>query len=192
MCDKAAQPNPDNVRTEYAGLIDYHNSIVTHRFTLLGFFLAAVGLIAQDGTGALEACLLLVLSFALYTVERRNRVLYEQMSKRAMEIEQNYWGFNRSNQNDKRVPLFHRLRLQALPQKLEEELKGASQAELGEELKEDLDKQLAEKAADRSWKLRGWRFFPKSHTTGLNWVYIAVAGYSICVIVKHCFPEILK
>lgn len=190
MCDQGKRPDPENLRAEYAALIEFHNSIVTHRFTLLGFFLATVGLIAKSSTGPLEACLILVLTFALYTIERRNRVLYEVMSKRAMEIEQNYWGLNRGDDKDKRVPLFHRLRLQALPNELEQELKNASEAELGKELMAELKEQLKEKKARKSWKLWRWRFFPKSHTTGLDWVYIAVAGYAILVIVKYYFPFI--
>ncbi|HMD67686.1 MAG TPA: hypothetical protein VKF42_02340 [Chitinivibrionales bacterium] len=193
MCNQTKSSDPDNLRAEYAALIAYHNSVVTHRFTLLGFFLATVGIIVKGGMGPSEALLILFLTFALYTVERRNRVLYEQMSLRAMEIEQNYWGLNRNDANDKRVPLFHRLRLQALPDGLEQELKNASEAQLGKNLKNVLDKQLKEKELLKSKKPWRWPFFPKSHTTGLDWVYGVVAVYAVWVIVKEVLlSHILK
>lgn len=39
------KPDPDDVRTEYATLSSYATTIVTFRFTLLGFYLVAAGLI---------------------------------------------------------------------------------------------------------------------------------------------------
>jgi hypothetical protein len=78
MDDK--QQQIENFRSEYSALISYHNSIVTHRFTLLGFFIAAIGIIASKDVKFMEALLILFITLSLYIVERRNRVLYTQMS----------------------------------------------------------------------------------------------------------------
>ncbi|MFC1635197.1 hypothetical protein ACFL5Z_10165 [Planctomycetota bacterium] len=39
------KPDPNDIRSEYAALSSFHNSVVSYRFTLLGFFVAAVGII---------------------------------------------------------------------------------------------------------------------------------------------------
>lgn len=47
MTEQATKPDPADVRTEYAALSSYHNVVVTFRFTLLGFYLAASGFIVS-------------------------------------------------------------------------------------------------------------------------------------------------
>jgi len=92
MCDKQ-KPDPDDVRCEYSALSSFHNSVVSYRFTLLGFFVAAVGIILGGDVTIDKAFLLLALTIAMYIVELRNRVLYYEMTKRAMQIERECWGY---------------------------------------------------------------------------------------------------
>lgn len=171
MCDKFTQPDPDNVREEYKALIAYHNSVVTYRFTLLGFFAAAVAFIAKQRMDIPQALLLLFLTIGLYIVERRNRVLYTQMSKRAMEIEEKHWRFNRSAINDSTVPLFCRFRLDELSQ--EEKNK------LPNKLKKELESM-------GRWSIRR---LTASHTVGLDIFYLSVMLYAIWSLLPSVNPS---
>ena len=171
MCDKFTQPDPDNVREEYKALIAYHNSVVTYRFTLLGFFAAVVAFIAKQGMDIPQALLLLFLTIGLYIVERRNRVLYTQMSKRAMEIEEKHWRFNRSTINDSTVPLFCRFRLDELSQ--EEKNK------LPNKLKKELESM-------GRWSIRR---LTASHTVGLDIFYLSVMLYAIWSLLPSVNPS---
>ena len=160
MCDKTTQLSPDNVKAEYAALIAYHNSVVTCRFTLLGFFTATVAFIAKSGMDMWQACLVLFLTTGLYMVERRNRILYTQMSKRAMEIELKYWKLNRSDDpTDTGLPLFCFFRMDELPTDLKNGLSDVQKADL---------------------KSRGtlhWRLC--SHSMGLDLFYGSVFFYAL-------------
>jgi hypothetical protein len=170
MVNKITQPDPDNVREEYKALIAYHNSVVTYRFTLLGFFAAAVAFIAKQGMEKPQALLLLSLTIALYIVERRNRVLYTQMSKRAVEIEKKHWQFNRSDNNDGTVPLFCRFWLNELSQEEKDKLPN----ELKKELK-----------SMRRWSIRR---LTASHTVGLNIFYLSVMLYGVWSLLPSMNP----
>lgn len=166
MSDKIPNPNPDNVRAEYAALIAYHNSVVSFRFTLLGFFAAAVAFIAKEDLHRSQAILLLVLTIGLYIVERRNRILYTQMGKRAMEIEQKYWKLNRSDDgSDTGLPLFCLFRMDELP--------------------DDLINRLSNEQK-KNLKCRG-TFWQRilSHSRGLDIVYLSVMIYSVWSLIRH-------
>ncbi len=85
----------ENLRTEYAAISQYHNSLVTFRLTLLGFFLAALSFIIGD-TWPIpwHICVLgLFLTFCMYIFELRTRVLFEAIGRRGVRIEQDEWGF---------------------------------------------------------------------------------------------------
>ncbi|HWB21526.1 MAG TPA: hypothetical protein VG652_01410 [Gaiellaceae bacterium] len=72
--------------TAYDNLCAYNRSIVSFRFQTLGFFLAAVGLIAGHGTRSLSV-LLLGLALGLWGVELRNRTLLDELGARGRELE---------------------------------------------------------------------------------------------------------
>jgi hypothetical protein len=83
---------PENLRTKYNSLAAYNNSVVTFRFTTLGFFLAAVGLIL-GGTPSLGKYIILTLIiFSLYIIELRNRFLKNENDAQANQIEK-MWGY---------------------------------------------------------------------------------------------------
>jgi uncharacterized membrane protein YqaE (UPF0057 family) len=174
MCDK--QQYFENLRAEYSALIDYHNSIVTHRFTLLGFFLATVGIIIQNGVTPQDALLIIALTITLYIIERRNRVLYTQMGKRAMEIENVHWDLIRYKNEHEiiELPLFCRFRSKELREKL------------GKKLSDELEKEITTKPKFLD-KVK-ISFLPASHSVGLDWLYLSVAFYAV----GHLFYYIFK
>lgn len=98
----------ENLRAEYAALSNYFNSLITFRLTLLGFYLAAIGLIVA-GTNwpiSLPISLLgIVLTVSLYIFELRTRIIFHHLAKRAIEIEQVNWNFK--GQKDA-LPFFSR------------------------------------------------------------------------------------
>jgi len=98
----------ENLRAEYAALSNYFNKLITFRLTLLGFYLAAIGLIVA-GTNwpiSLPISLLgIVLTVSLYIFELRTRVIFRHLAKRAIAIEQVNWHFK--GQKDA-IPFFSR------------------------------------------------------------------------------------
>lgn len=86
----------ENLRTEYAALSEYHTSLISSRLTLLGFFLAGLGLLIGDTWPiSLPKCFLgLLLTICIYIYELRTRILTQAIAKRGAEIEQNDWKFN--------------------------------------------------------------------------------------------------
>jgi hypothetical protein len=90
---------PENLRVKYSTLLAYINSVVTFRFTTLGFYLAAVGIILS-GTPSLEKYFLLALiSISLYIIEIRNRFLKNDLGARAEQIEKK-WGYIENRRDD--------------------------------------------------------------------------------------------
>lgn len=156
----------EDVRTEYSSLIAYHNDIVTHRFSLLGIFVLAVGLFVRESMGLKESALLLAITIGIYFAERRNRFLFTQMSKRAMEIERLHWNLNRRDSQDLSLPLFSRFRINELPEEIKKSLP--------ESLKDEMNKT----------KNRSLKRITSSHSRGLDLVYGSIALYAIFSIVQ--------
>lgn len=93
MQEIAQNPTPEDVRAEYTALSSYATTVVTFRFTLLGFYLAATGLIIGGVLSKEKAALLLGLSVALWFMELRNRSLLANLAERGMQIEREHWGY---------------------------------------------------------------------------------------------------
>lgn len=87
--EKCAQ---DNLRTEYTALSSYFGTVITFRFTTLGLYLAAAGLILQAATlvSSEKGFLLLCVTLPIWIVELRNRTIFRDLVNRGMEIE-NVW-----------------------------------------------------------------------------------------------------
>jgi hypothetical protein len=165
MREEESKPNPDDVRTEYAALIDFHNSVVSHRFTLVGFYLAAIGLIAGKDVNFLEACLILGLTISMYMMELRNRTLYTQMGRRAIAIEVNYWKLNRKDNGDTGLPLFCTMRQSELPEEIRKTLTSKQHDDLEEH--------------PRFWGRWKIPLLQANHSRGLDFLYAVVAVYAI-------------
>jgi hypothetical protein len=66
--------------------------MVSFRFTLIGFFTAAVGLIISGGRTQEAGFALVGLSVAIWLIEVRNRILLWRYAHRGMDIEE-HWGY---------------------------------------------------------------------------------------------------
>lgn len=93
MNEETHKTNEENLRTEYSALTSYGNMVVSFRFTLVGFYLAAIGLIATGCPSKEKAILLVWLSIVLWFLELRNRGLLFNLSERGVQIERTYWGY---------------------------------------------------------------------------------------------------
>ena len=91
----------DNITTKYEALSAYGRQIVTFRFTLLGFFLAAVGLVVSGVNPSIgEYMLLCFLTLGLYMLELRNRSLLIELDERGIQIEREYWEYVGEKENE--------------------------------------------------------------------------------------------
>jgi len=94
------KPDPEDVRTEYTAVADYHSAQVGVRFTVAGFYIAAMGFLAQSAlfTGASGRIRIAVstlgclISVCVWILELRSRALYRNLAHRGMDIEHYYWG----------------------------------------------------------------------------------------------------
>lgn len=94
MCEENDYKNHRaDVRQEYSELSKYFNTVISFRFTLLGFYLAAVGLILKDNISFGKAVLLIGISLFIWCLDLRNRTIYYCLTKRGMQIERQIWGY---------------------------------------------------------------------------------------------------
>jgi hypothetical protein len=89
---------PENLRAKYNTLQAYINSVVTFRFTTLGFYLAAVALILGLKPSFEKYLILVLITIPLYILELRNRFLKNDLGAQAEQIE-NKWGYVLDNKS---------------------------------------------------------------------------------------------
>jgi hypothetical protein len=157
------KPDPEDVRIEYTVLSSYATTVVTFRFTLLGFYLAAAGLIIGSPLSKGKAALLLGLSFSLWLLELRNRSLLENLSYRGMQIERKYWGYRGLMSYD---PFFSHMN----------KTKPEDDPEASESPPPDYPK-----VWNRKMKI------PVSHTQALDLTYLLIALYALLWIFVSSF-----
>jgi hypothetical protein len=87
------EQDEENLRTEYSAICANLNQLASFRFTLVGFYVAAIGLISSGSLGNDKYILLLWLSFCFWILELRNRGLHSNMAERGTQIERDYWGY---------------------------------------------------------------------------------------------------
>jgi len=83
-----------NIDTEYKAICANLNQLASFRFTLIGFYVAAIGLIVAANPGKDKFALMLWISLCFWILELRNRGLHTNMSERGMQIEREYWGYS--------------------------------------------------------------------------------------------------
>ena len=166
MSDKVIEPDPNDVRIEYTAVSSFHTAVVTFRFTLLGFFVASVGILISGGVTLDKGLLLLGITGAMYVIELRNRVLYSELSQRAMQIEREYWGYKGGKAYD---AMFCYL----LKEKPDSKVDSAA----GEPPRYNSPMVWGSK---RPWIA--------SHTKGLDLVYGVIALYALAQVVRHLIP----
>jgi len=92
-------PDSENLRVIYNSRLAYINTVVTYRFTTLGFFLAGVGLILGGGLSRNLFILLTLITLSLYAVELRNRFLKNRLEVEQKQIEKK-WGYFQDGTDD--------------------------------------------------------------------------------------------
>lgn len=150
----------DNLRTEYSALVAYYSSLITFRFTTVGFFLAAAALIVQV-LGKGTALLLLLLTVGAWVIELRNRAIFRALLDRAVQIEEDWQHQGR----DQFSPLFRRM----VRIGLSDELRASSP---------EIPKFLPDKVKIFCWEWRpseNW----VSHSFGLDLIYGAVLVFAL-------------
>jgi hypothetical protein len=154
----------EDIRAEYAALSAYFGTVINFRFTTLGFFLAAVGLIVSaDVPTRAHALLLLLVGSGAWIVEMRNRSLFRELAGRGIEIEREVWGYRSA---DAYKPFYSRMLKTKPPD----------------------DDTTANPPASKT-KLLIWEFGAKylSHTLGIDLIFLSVIVFAIwqLVVLKH-------
>jgi hypothetical protein len=91
---------PENIRSEYAAVVEHHGSAVTTRFTTAGLYVTGLGIIASAvldkdatwvarGVGSLLAWWL---TGCIWILDLRSRALYANMAHRGIDIEHRHFG----------------------------------------------------------------------------------------------------
>ena len=150
----------DDIRAEYAALSAYFGTVINFRFTTLGFFLAAVGLIVSaDVPTRAHALLLLLVASGAWIIELRNRSIFRELADRGIEIERQVWGYQGA---DAYKPFYSRM-LKTKPSD------GTTEA----------------KPPASKTKLLFWEFSAKhlSHTLGIDLIFLGVVAFAIWQLV---------
>ncbi|MBM3212678.1 hypothetical protein FJZ33_10685 [Candidatus Poribacteria bacterium] len=100
MCEDNNKYKFEDIRSEYASIVNYHTSLVGSRFTIAGLFVAASGFLIsaifnKDASWLMRlgiSTLALWLTICLWILELRSRCLYNNVAHRGIEIEHRYWG----------------------------------------------------------------------------------------------------
>lgn len=89
----------DEIRAEHRACVDYHTALVNSRFTIIGFYIAALGFLGgtifKEDVGP-EAKLTISfvaiwITSCLWIIELRTRALFTNIAYRGIEIERRYW-----------------------------------------------------------------------------------------------------
>jgi hypothetical protein len=95
---------PEDIRAEYAAPSAYFGTVINFRSPILGFFLAAVGLIVSaDVPTRAHALLLPIVASGAWIVEMRIRSIFGELADRGIEIERDTSG---SRDADAYKPLY--------------------------------------------------------------------------------------
>ena len=80
------------VLLEYESLARLDSSINTLRFTLLGFYITAVGFIVGRSPSTAAALLLMGLTVGVWVLDRRSRLILQSLASRGTYLEREVWG----------------------------------------------------------------------------------------------------
>jgi hypothetical protein len=150
-----AKTDEANLRTEYSAICSNLNQLASFRFTLVGFYVAAIGLIASGGLGNDKFILLLWISLCFWILELRNRGLHSNMAERGAQIEREYWGYRGKRAYEPFISHWSR--------KEPQDDKNAG------------NPPARDKVSVLSFDLR----LPVSHTAGLDLLFVGVIVYSV-------------
>ena len=96
----------NNIQIEYTALANFYGTTKSFRLTLLGLYLATIGLISGgEWPVAIPVSLLgILITITLWMFEARTRIVIHNLAKRGVEIEQVDWDFKHKDQ----TPFFSR------------------------------------------------------------------------------------
>jgi hypothetical protein len=84
----------EDIRIEYAAISSRVSQLSSFRFSLAGLYVAAVGVIASaDKPVKANFILIIWLTLCLWVVELRTRSFLENIRRRGLQIENQYWGY---------------------------------------------------------------------------------------------------
>jgi hypothetical protein len=92
------------LQTEYAQISSYHTNVITFRFTVFGFYLAAISIFFSNFNRE-RAIFSILLSIIIFIMEMRNRTLSKTLEDRAREIEELLF----NEKNEQNLHFYHRL-----------------------------------------------------------------------------------
>lgn len=153
----------ENLRAEYAALTSYFTAVITFRFTIVGFFFAAAGLIIQAGLTRSTVVVLFLLGLGAWIVELRNRAIFAALLDRAVQIE-GEWGYREALAFDSFFRRMFRIELQK-----------RLAAEAGKTVERPFP---PDEVRIFRWKAR----LPEtviSHSVGLDVIYLGVLAFSL-------------
>jgi hypothetical protein len=99
--EELSEVDPENLRVKYNTLAANCNAVVSFRFTVISFFLAAVAIIL-GGTANLsfgKYLLLIIIVISLWTIELRNRTIKNELDAWSKQIEIT-WHYERDKKLD--------------------------------------------------------------------------------------------
>jgi hypothetical protein len=91
--------DPESLRVIYDSLAAGGRTVVTFRFTVLGFFLTGVALIFAGTPSLGKYILLTLITISLWTLDLRNRTIKNDLDAQAKQIER-IWGYTVNNNYD--------------------------------------------------------------------------------------------
>ena len=97
--EKKKSYGPDEIRAEHRACVDYHTALVNSRFTVIGFYIAALGFLGgsvfkEDIEWSAKATVSFIavwITFCIWIIELRTRALFTNIVHRGIEIEREYW-----------------------------------------------------------------------------------------------------
>ncbi len=155
MAESTSDDQAENLRVEYEAVCSNLNRLASFRFTLVGFYVAALGLIASGPPEQGRFALMLWISLCFWILELRNRGLHSNMAERGTQIEREHWGYRGPKAYEPFISHWNRTKPNDDP--------GA-----GPPPKRDVVRLLF-------WDLR----LPVSHTLGLDLLFLGVIAYSV-------------
>jgi hypothetical protein len=177
--------NPDDMRAEYTALSNYFQTVVSFRFTVIGFYIAFLGLIISQYKDISQSVnhyfifsIFIVVTLVVWIIDLRSRVLYRGIGHRGKEIEKYKW---RLSENKNSHPYY---------------LHMMGGLEEGGDTKRLISEKEGKFENPDSINFLGFQFlFPKftkrllSYSFAIDLLLFGVFSISVCMILEEATPR---